>query len=321
MSYQDKKVILCFTSKNGDIHTKNVFSVLEKDFNLINLDTEQFGVEWGVALDTSHPENSAIIRNGNVIYARDIQSVWWRKPSPVNIKYMNNELASFVYRESNDLIYGFLFSLEEMGIKVLNHPLSNYFASMKPRQLILAKEIGFFIPDSTLTNNPEFALKAIKNGEKVSKGVSMSWAIDNGINYPIFIKKVTQRKIENISKIRECPATIQEKIDKLHDVRIIVVENDVFYFTILDSNNNLDWREGIPDGTLTYRQYEIDDPFKSMLIEYNKKLGLKFSAFDFVVDKERKMFFLETNPNGQWYWLDETIGFEISRSIAKALIS
>lgn len=319
MEKSNRKVILCFTSKIGDIHTTKVFSYLRDRFDVIVLDTEDFGVKWGISLETEFIEKSSIIINERSILATDIKSVWWRKPSPVNIKYMKNEMGSFVFRESNDLIYGFLFAIESIGVKIINHPFQNYSASMKPKQLIIAKEMGFFVPKSTLTNNPEAALQSINQGEKVSKGISMSWAINDGINYPIFIRSITKNKIDNISKIKECPGTIQEKIEKLHDVRIIVIEENVFYFTISDSMNHLDWREGIPNKTLTYCRYEIDDPFKNKLIEYNKRLGLKFSAFDFVVDINRKMFFLETNPNGQWYWLDETINFEISKAISNAL--
>ena len=147
----------------------------------------------------------------------------------------------------------------------------------------------------------------------------MSWAIEGNKNYPIFVKRIDKNKIDHINDISLCPATIQSEIDKQYDVRIVVVKNEVFYFKIEDKNNLLDWRESLDTDSIEYTHYEIEGVFKDKLIAFNKALNLHFSVFDFVVDKENKMYFLETNPNGQWLWLDEVIGYKISNVFADIL--
>jgi len=48
-------------------------------------------------------------------------------------------------------------------------------------------------------------------------------------------------------------------------------------------------------------------------------LGLEFGAFDFAVSKTGQCYFLELNPNGQWYWLEDLTGVAISDAIARIL--
>jgi hypothetical protein len=45
----------------------------------------------------------------------------------------------------------------------------------------------------------------------------------------------------------------------------------------------------------------------------NKKLGLKFAAYDFIVTKE--------HPSGAWLWIENKIGYPISETLAGFLLS
>jgi hypothetical protein len=44
--------------------------------------------------------------------------------------------------------------------------------------------------------------------------------------------------------------------------------------------------------------------------------GLRFAAFDFAMDNQNQWFFLEINPNGQWYWIEEMTGQPLSQAMA-----
>jgi glutathione synthase/RimK-type ligase-like ATP-grasp enzyme len=47
-----------------------------------------------------------------------------------------------------------------------------------------------------------------------------------------------------------------------------------------------------------------------------KHLGLRFGAFDFVLDHSMNYWFLEVNPNGQWAFIERETGIPISKAIA-----
>lgn len=49
-------------------------------------------------------------------------------------------------------------------------------------------------------------------------------------------------------------------------------------------------------------------------------LGLSYGAFDFIVDVHDQWHFLEVNPIGQWYWIEERVGLMISDEIVSLLI-
>jgi glutathione synthase/RimK-type ligase-like ATP-grasp enzyme len=49
-------------------------------------------------------------------------------------------------------------------------------------------------------------------------------------------------------------------------------------------------------------------------------LDLNFGCFDFIVDENDNVFFLECNSNGQWLWIEEDTGMDISGAIAEWLI-
>ncbi|ASF48516.1 hypothetical protein CEK71_22025 [Methylovulum psychrotolerans] len=71
----------------------------------------------------------------------------------------------------------------------------------------------------------------------------------------------------------------------------------------------------------TYTYYEINKEFCNLLSSYNDFFGLKFSVFDFVLDKNNNLKFLESNPNGQWLWLDKYSDLNISKYLAEVLTS
>lgn len=48
-----------------------------------------------------------------------------------------------------------------------------------------------------------------------------------------------------------------------------------------------------------------------------KALGLKFGAFDFMLDSDGQYWFLEVNPNGQWGFVELEAGIPISEGFAQ----
>ena len=48
-------------------------------------------------------------------------------------------------------------------------------------------------------------------------------------------------------------------------------------------------------------------------------MGLSFACYDFIVDDDDQVYFLEVNSAGQWMWLEDELGLPISNRIAKIL--
>ena len=52
----------------------------------------------------------------------------------------------------------------------------------------------------------------------------------------------------------------------------------------------------------------------------HKKLNLVYSAFDFILTTEGQYVFLETNPAGEWVWLEKELNIDISKALLKELL-
>ena len=50
-------------------------------------------------------------------------------------------------------------------------------------------------------------------------------------------------------------------------------------------------------------------------------LGLTFGAIDLVLDEQGALQFLEINPNGEWMWIEDLVGYPIADRIASFLTS
>ena len=108
--------------------------------------------------------------------------------------------------------------------------------------------------------------------------------------------------------IRLAPVLIQKRIQKKAEDRLILISKHDFVWRIdakhiNDSDVTLDWRVTEPDQLV-----HVPD---NLPIDYLKKLhqmldefGLNFGAFDIIRDEADTLYFIELNPNGQWYWIE-----------------
>ena len=51
-------------------------------------------------------------------------------------------------------------------------------------------------------------------------------------------------------------------------------------------------------------------------VQLIKSLGLKYGAIDFVIDNSDNVVFLEVNPTGDWYWIEQKTGLPITTAMA-----
>jgi glutathione synthase/RimK-type ligase-like ATP-grasp enzyme len=58
---------------------------------------------------------------------------------------------------------------------------------------------------------------------------------------------------------------------------------------------------------------------EDQILTLQRRLGLIYSAFDLVRTPQGEYVFLETNPFGQWLWIEDLTGLPISKAIADFL--
>ena len=199
----------------------------------------------------------------------------------------------------------------------LHKPSSAVRANNKVVQLHLARELGFNTPKSMFTNNINDVLGFLDSDKILVKVLTGASLRDDKL---LFSSLVTREFLENQrDEAAYVPHIFQEYVDKKYELRVNVIDSEVFALRI-DSQasevSRIDWRKG-GLGPEHYRQVSIPTALSNKLIEYLKRLQVEWGAFDLIVDKNDNYVFLECNIDGQWYNKELELSDEISASMAR----
>lgn len=209
--------------------------------------------------------------------------------------------------------------------KIYNPP--NVTKNMiKPLQQKLASDVGFLVPHthiSTMKTHIQrfydqhrlLVAKTLNDTDIVPEEQSES-------NYSILTTPFSKESLDNSDEYSFylCPHYVQQYIDKLYELRIIYVDGTIFAFNIDSQKHDYtkhDWRNGI--GLDIFSLISLDKKIEEKLHDFSKKIGLFSGSFDFIVDKNNDVWFLECNQNGTWGWLDEIVDGKISITFAQSL--
>jgi glutathione synthase/RimK-type ligase-like ATP-grasp enzyme len=196
-------------------------------------------------------------------------------------------------------------------------------AENKIYQLILAKKLGFKIPETLISNNRDRVYEFIRANyfNCIIKPIRSGFIDDPNNPKVIFTNKINRDKLEELDRIQSCPSIFQSNITKEADVRVTVVGEKVFAARIESQEhkeNKIDWRRG--SNIIGHNYIELPSEIENQCVNLVKQLNLIFGAIDLVLDQEGNLYFLEINPNGQWAWIEKRLDLPISNEIAKLLI-
>src|SRR5207249_3016869 len=160
-------------------------------------------------------------------------------------------------------------------------------------------------------------------GALIAKPIRVGYIDDGAHGLGIFSNLVTAKDLrEHEEGIRLAPVIFQEFIEKAFDVRVTVVANQIFAARIdsqIVESARVDWRRSDTD-QLPHAPLALPEALSLRCFKLIRRLGLEFGAIDFVVDRAGRYYFLEINPNGQWAWLQDRLGFDIAGAIADWLL-
>lgn len=253
---------------------------------------------------------------------QSVSAVWYRRPiTPVVDAAVKHEGArKFAADESYEFLRGLWYSTDCFW---MSHPDAIRRAEHKIVQLKIAQQIGFRIPRTTFTNDPDevLALREHCQGGLVAKPLYLGAIKDGDESMFAYTTKLRDEHVRDAEAIRIAPAIYQECIAKVADVRVTVVGDRVFASRI--DTDQLpadipDWRYVDVSG-LRHSQHELPAVEVHKCRELVRRLGLSFGAIDYALLLDGGHVFLEINPNGQWAWLEQHNGSSIAGAIADAL--
>lgn len=313
--------ILLITNK-GDITTDFVIKQLtEVKASFYRLNTEDFLRKVSLNFNFDKNEFTLFDKERNIkIDLLKIKSVYYRRPILPNIKEHNLTKGEEVF------ILNEIINYLEGLYKILKNAfwISPVFAireaESKIYQLQVAKELGFNVPPSLITNEKEIAEEFVNKFESIIKPIKSGFIEDEGNEKIIFTTLFNNKS--QLERVQICPTYLQKFINKTADLRVTVIGNKVFPALILSQEydeTKIDWRKA-ERIKLKYEKIELPKTLNDLCINLTKKLGLNFGAIDFVKDEIGNFIFLEINPNGQWAWIEKQLNYFLSYEISKLLI-
>jgi glutathione synthase/RimK-type ligase-like ATP-grasp enzyme len=133
---------------------------------------------------------------------------------------------------------------------------------------------------------------------------------------------VRPRDIVHVEGLRLCPLVVQGSVPKQLELRVTVVADEVFPAAIYSQASNhtrFDWRR-YDNARTPIKPFPLPDEVAERCCSLVRQLGLRYGAIDLVLTPDNRFVFLEINPNGQYLWIEEATGLEISAAVADLLL-
>ena len=188
--------------------------------------------------------------------------------------------------------------------------------------LALAARLGFELPDTLVTNDPDAFLAFRRRGGPglVSKSLAPFELVLEGQDHVVSYVRAVSRDVAGFRSVRHGPVIFQDCVPKQFEVRVTIVGRRVFATQIASQASRAardDWRH-VDDESVGYSPYALPERIPRCL-HLMDALGLSYGAVDLIVTPDGRHVFLEINPNGQWGWIEDLTGQPISDAVADVL--
>lgn len=224
----------------------------------------------------------------------------------------------------NDQWFSWLEALQLIPAATwINHPQANDVMENKPRQLWLAAQIGFRIPETVITNDPGEARRLAKShGDRlVAKALYSPLIEEPDEDFFVFANEITVADLSAEEEIKISPSIFQQSLSPKVDYRVTVVGEVVLPVRVerqCRKNVGIDWRTE-KSGT-RFTACNLPPEIEDLCRRYVKASELIFGAID-LLEHDGDFFFLEINPNGEWGWLQKPNNIPIAEALCDLMIS
>jgi glutathione synthase/RimK-type ligase-like ATP-grasp enzyme len=114
---------------------------------------------------------------------------------------------------------------------------------------------------------------------------------------------------------------LQREVKKLADYRVTVVGQELFAARITTPEEApLDVR-ATSAAECDIAIVELPEQVCSQCLAFTEASGLRFAAFDLGEAIDGSFWFFESNPNGQWGWIELATGAPITDALVDLLMS
>jgi hypothetical protein len=195
------------------------------------------------------------------------------------------------------------------------NPLSTkIWSTSKPYQLHTAKEVGFVIPASLFSNDPDEirAFYREHRGNVIYKPFMPAFWTDRiaGGLQGVFTSKLTGDLLAgDDASFTSCPGIYQEYIEKKSELRVTFFGSAYQAARIYSQqvvSGRVDFRSDMK-GEAPMEATALDTSVLEKCQAFAAKLGLLHGSFDLIERPDGSIVFLEINEMGQFLWLEQRV--------------
>ncbi|PCH69506.1 MAG: MvdD family ATP-grasp ribosomal peptide maturase [Bacteroidetes bacterium] len=321
-----KKVLIVTFSEDNECIDMVSDAIKSKGGEVIRFDTDLYPSEYSLSLQYINGKWSNILNTKDSSYGLDdLEAVWYRRlrigdsmKGQMEKKYLGPSLE-----ESKRTFLGMLNSLDVFHF---DSYLKIRHAEIKQLQLKVAENLGLKIPKTLITNNAgdvrEFNKQCV---DGLITKMQSSFAIYEGEDeHVVFTNVLSDEDLKNLDDIQSCPMQFQEKIEKKLELRVTVIGDKIFSAAIDSQKSELskdDWRKQGLELINDWEEYALPDDIQEKLLKFMDYFKVNYGAADFILTPDDELYFLESNPAGEFFWLERTNPhFPLSDAIANVLL-
>lgn len=254
-----------------------------------------------------------------------VRRIWFRRHRlPKLPAEVTRPHAEYCLREAEWFLRGALLSLAESVTPAdwMSHPLALQRAESKILQLQVATRLGLPCPATLISTDPGDIRRFFRqqNGRIVAKPIRLGYFDYGASQAATFTTSVSEADLEDDDALSLAPVIYQQHLDKAVDVRVTIVDTAIYAAAIHSQAvpaARTDWRATTEE--LPHTRHTLPRTLADQCLRMMQDLSLKFGALDFVLTPEGQYVFLEVNPNGQWLWIEDRLGYPIAQDIASWL--
>ncbi len=307
-----------------DPHVDAVISVLRSEkVGCFRIDLDSVHSDHKICLASSDTGINLDLENHfnkKRLSLQDVKTVWWRRGASIILEPTLLPVTTIESEESKSIIKWAIESLPKVRYP-FGHPWNMHKAENKIWQIQAAKRVGFQIPPCLFSNVKNQLAVFLDKQDCIIKSLSHSGFKQKEENYVIAPKRIGLNALETTRSDKPC-GFLQKEINREFDVRLFMGP-DWAHACKIDLSNlplgEIDWRMHITK--LDISPWELEPKTIAMCREFLQEMELSSGHFDFIVESgTEEIWFLECNPNGQWYWLESLGKTPIAEDVAKTLI-
>lgn len=200
-------------------------------------------------------------------------------------------------------------------------PITAMEAATKPRQLVVAAEVGLSVPPTLHTSDPgEARAFAAAHGDVVTKMMHDVRPTGDRHGATVYTNRLRAEDLAALDDLAWCPMTFQARVPSAWELRVIAVGRRCWAAALRTEPGALDWRRTGARDAGRWQRWELPADVAARVDHMQRRLGLDYGAYDFIVTPDGDHVFLEVNPTGEWFWLEDAAGLPIADAIADVLL-